>query len=181
MTMIACPRLDSIFTTLRGRDECVEEQAYSIDTASKPQPFWRLTQVQAITAVPDASADGNEWIEKVLRLLHRVAELPYNWDGEGSPRPDPGIVSAVKGLLDRLQDSRLGAIPVAFVCPVGGGGIQLEWSSSGKHLEIEFMDVSTIVFLKEELTPQGESMASGEYPLANVESTRQLLDWFAAV
>jgi len=48
-------------------------------------------------------------------------------------------------------------------------------------LEIEFLDTSTIAFLKEELAPQGELTESGEYPLTDAESTRQLLDWFAVV
>jgi len=137
--------------------------------------------VKVITTTPDVSAEGDKWIEQTLPLLNRVAELPNNWDAEGSPRPDPGIVAAAKQLLSRLRGSRLGAIPVPFVCPVGGGGIQFEWSSSTRHIEIEFVDAFTVVFLKAERTPQGESTASGTYPVADAESTRQLLDWFSAV
>lgn len=183
MTAIACQRPDSIFTSFRGADECLGESGYAIDTAERSQQLrWLLfPPVQAISTTPEVAAEGNEWIEGVLPRLNRVAALPDNWDAEGSPRPHPLVVASAKQLLARLQDSRLGAVPVPFVCPVAGGGVQFEWSSSKKHLEIEFLDVFTIAFLKEELTPEGELTESGQYPLAGTESTRQLLDWFATI
>jgi len=218
MTAIALEKPDSIFTTPRGRDECVGESGYSIDTGErKPQYRWSFTLGQAIITTPEASAEGDEWIRKVLPLLDRVAALSNDWDAEGSPRPDPKTVAAARQLLvqlaassdtgnirgfrpfsaeitqfapypdfwreplGHLQDSRLGAIPVPFVCPVSGGGIQFEWTSSKKHLEIEFMDASTAAYLTEEQTPQGELTESGEFSAADAEFTRLLLDWFAAV
>jgi len=182
MTTIACPRSDSISATVPSRDECVDERGYSIDTGEKTLRIrWVLTHVQPITTMSEAVTGGDDWIEKVLPLLRRIAEMPSNWDAEGSPRPDPEIVRAATRLLNRLRDSDLGAIPVPFACPVPGGGIQLEWSSSKKYLEIEFLDTSTVAFLKEDFSPKGESTESGEYPLADAEATRRLLDWFAAM
>ena len=182
MMSIVCRRPDSIVTTPQGSDECLGEYDYSIDSAERiPQFRWSFTPVRAITTTPEVSGEGNEWIEGVLPRLNRVGELPDNWDAEGSPRPDPAVIASAKRLLERLQDSRLGAVPVPFVCPIAGGGIQFEWTSSKKHLEIEFLDTSTIAFLKEDLTPQGELTECGEYRLADAQSTRQLLDWFAAV
>lgn len=130
--------------------------------------------------IQDVEARDNGWITKALPRLHKIAALPPNWDGEGSPGTDPEIAQAAEGLLSRLGDD-LGAVPVPFVCGVPGGGLQFEWDSADKHLELELSDTATIVFLTEEQEPQGERMESGEYPLGNVERTRQLLDWFAAV
>jgi hypothetical protein len=182
MIAIATPLAANIFTNLSGKDECADQRGYSIDTAKTNQPCrWPLGWVQSTTTIQEISPERDDWIGKALLLVCQIAEIPNNWDGEGSPQPDPGVTEAARLLLRRLRGSRLGAIPVPFVCPISGGGIQFEWNSPKKHLEIEFLDTSTIAFLKEELTPQGESTETGEYPLGDAESTRQLLYWFAAV
>ena len=154
-----------------------DEPAPSIDTAARGSR-WRqfLSLVRDITTTPGEAADANEWIEKTLPLLQRVIDMPENWDGEGSPRPDAGPIEATRLLLIRLQDSALGPVPVPFVCAIAGGGVQLEWTSSGKHLEMEFVDAETIVFLKQE----GGLVQSGEFPAHDAEATRRLLDWFTS-
>lgn len=180
MTSLACPIPNDIFT-ITGNDYCIDESRYAIDTEEAPSMIrrWLKSFVHKTTTIPDS--EGDEWFEKALTRLCHIAEMPDNWDAEGSPRPNLAIVTKTEQLLARLQGGYLGTIPDPFVCPVGGGGIQFEWSSPTKHLEIEILDTSTIAFLKEELTPQGESTESGEYSLSNVELTRQLLDWFATI
>jgi len=181
MIAIPCRRTENISTTPRGGYEYFDECGHAIDSA-KNTPFflWPVMPVYLITTTPEIPAEGNEWIKGVLPRLNRVADLKDNWDAEGSPRPDPAVIEAAKRLLSRLQDSLLGAVPIPFVCPIAGGGIQFEWTCSQKHLEIELLDASNIAFLKEESTPKGEIMESGEYPLDDAEITRQLLDWFTA-
>jgi hypothetical protein len=182
MIAVATPLAENISANLSEKDECTDEREYSIDTEKTNQPSrWPLGWVQSTTTIPEASCEGDDWIAKAWQLVCQIAGISNNWDGEGGPRPDPGVTEAAELLLSRLRMSRLGAIPVPFVCPISGGGIQFEWNSPKKHLEIEFLDTSTIAFLKEELTPQGESTETGEYPLWDAESTRQLLYWFAAV
>lgn len=175
------PGQNNIITTLYGRDECLGGNRWSIDMDSAREMTrrtWQSLFVLVNTTTPEVSAEGDEWIKGVLPRLNHVAALKDNWDEEGSPGPDPRVIDAANQLLTRLQDSLLGAVPIPFVCPIAGGGIQFEWSRSQKHLEIELLDATTIAFLKEELTPKGEVMESGEYPIEDAEITRQLLDWF---
>lgn len=184
MTAIARLQPGGIFTSPYENDDYVSESKRSIGTSgSVPEIRWLVSQdVRVITTFPEASAEGYEWIEKAASLLRQIFELPANWDGEGSPRPDPAILAAASRLLSRLENvASLGAVPAPFVCPIAGGGIQFEWTSQMKHLEIEFLDDSTIAFLKEEQTPQGEVTQSGEYLITDTDSTRRLLDWFATV
>ena len=128
-------------------------------------------------SVVGSSDRQDAWIQAAIPLIEQVASLPGNWDTEGSRPPDPTAVKAAEELLDRLRDSDLGALPAPFVCPIAGGGIQLEWESSGKYLEIEFLDGGMALYLKEK---QGESMESGEFPATDAGLARQLLEWFTA-
>ena len=141
-----------------------------------------------MTGLPDRvkrpvvkAGGGSDWLEKALLLLDGIAAMPDNWDGEGSPRPNGQIIGGARHLLDRLRDARLEALPVPFICPIAGGGIQFEWSSPRRHLEIEFGAPFIVAFLKEEVTPEGEKTATGECSATDAESTHQLLEWFAAV
>ena len=184
MTIAICNECGMISTLLHSAfDDWRVETGNAIGTVGLPErPYRRHSaQIRLNVTTTEAMAEGNEWIEKSLPLLQRVAEMPANWDSEGSPPSNQRIVKAARDLLERLQGDRLGAIPVPFVCPVAGGGIQLEWSSPQKHLEIEFLDEATVVFLKEEQRPSGEITESGEYPVADMDKTRRLLDWFASL
>ena len=135
-----------------------------------------VSRTHTVATIADNAAEDNEWIERTLPFLQRIADLPHDWDSLGSPKPCNRVITAAMHLLKRLQNSRLGAIPVPFVSPIAGGGIQLEWDSSQKHLEIEVLNSMNVVFLMEE---HGETEC-GEFALAEVERVRRLLDRFAA-
>jgi len=182
MTAVPCVMAKDISTIFLPTDQAIEESR--IDTSGRTVCAYRWPSSRAratIITFPGVSGEDNDWIAKTLPLLWKVAELPENWDGEGSPGTSLKIIDAVERLLSRLEESGIGDIPVPFVCPVAGGGVQLEWSSSRRHLEMEFLDASTIAFLQEERTPQGEETDTGEYPVTATEKTRQLLNWFGAV
>jgi hypothetical protein len=141
----------------------------------------RLIHQDTIITIPETTAWADDWIQQARADIQRIADMPADWDPEGVLRPDPKVVAAANGLLERLRDSRFGPLTFPFVCPVAGGGLQFEWTSTYKHLEIELLDDRTVAFLTEEKTAQGEATDSGEYSLADVEKTRELLTWFAAV
>jgi hypothetical protein len=183
MTVIEWSNTSMVDTTPKGEPDDTELE-HSIDTGSRQSTIRRLAylvrKVRDSLAVPEALADDSAWIEASLPALRRMAELPDDWDSEGSITPSPSVIASIRVLLDRLRNG-LGAIPIPFICPVPGGGVQFEWNSPKKQLEIEFTEDGRLVFLKEERTPFGERTESGDFAAADVESARQLLDWFAAI
>ena len=70
-------------------------------------------------------------------------------------------------------------MPLPFVCPIAGGGLQIEWSFGGKEVELELVDECTIGFLRAEAAPSGRIIESGEYPISDINKSRELLDWLA--
>jgi len=130
---------------------------------------------QTIT-VPGVRADGCDWLRQALNRLETVAILPRGWDSEGGPPPNSQLVRAAADILRDLQRDDL---PLPFVCPIAGGGLQLEWSSGGKEVELELVDERTIGFLRAEAAPSGRIIESGEYPISDINKSRELLDWLA--
>ena len=63
---------------------------------------------------------------------------------------------------------------VPFVCPIEGGGIQLEWTKEGKHLELEFSLDGEIVWLTEE----GDDMEAGECKIDDYNKIKELFAWY---
>ena len=109
--------------------------------------------------------------------LSAIAELPDDWDGEGSPGTDPCLIRSALELLARLQAVSDTAVPVPDVCPIAGGGFQLEWECGRRALELEFVNGDTMAFLTAEDHPEGEVVTSGEYPTRLFGQTRELVEW----
>jgi hypothetical protein len=160
--------------------QCIDTIGPRARTAKKPGIGLPNGKSTTIRTVSEVRADGTDWIANTLPRLEHVAHLPGNWDGRGSPGTDQRIVEAAVSLLTSLRHYGVCGVPVPFLCPIAGGSLQFEWTSGGKHIEIEFVDDKSIVFLKEERTPQGASMESDEIPLSRIGKIMQLLDWFAA-
>jgi hypothetical protein len=141
--------------------------------SQNPRP---VVRARDITTVPGVRADRRDWLRQALDRLDSVASLPYGWDSEGGPPPNSQFVEATANLLQYLQRDDL---PLPFVCPIAGGGLQLEWSSGGKEVELELVDECTIGFLRTEAAPSGRIIESGEYPISDINKSRELLDWLA--
>jgi hypothetical protein len=111
------------------------------------------------------------------KKIDEIKELPENWNGYGSSGIDEGILKSVLSLLEKLKNTRDIKLSIPFVCPVSGGGIQFEWSLGCKHLELEFSDNDTIVFLKEETVNDIPQMSSGEISANDMNEICLLLEW----
>lgn len=180
MTVMARQDTRDIFTLLLDiAQEWPEAADTAIDTAV-PRRQRRRAPMHArkITTTPEVEAKENDWILNAMLRLEEVASLRHNWDGHGSPGTNPAVIEAATDMLSRLSDEDLGAVPAPFVCGISGGGLQFEWSTSCRHLELELIGPDTVVYLKEEQSAAGGPMQSGEYLLNDLESTRQLLSWF---
>jgi hypothetical protein len=87
----------------------------------------------------------NLWLEDSQDELHKLKELPENWDSYGSPRIKDVSVKTTADLLINL--AKLG-MPKPYLFPVSGGGLQLEWQQSNRELEIEVLPDGRIEYLK---------------------------------
>ena len=132
---------------------------------------------------PDSATNPDEaknWVEIVTARARKLSMLPRGWDGYGGPAPSLRIVHVAQELFERLRDSIPTDLPDPFVCPVSGGGLQIEITSDKKHLELMFASDSEIVFLKEEAATGKPEMDAGELDAGDAHGVRKLLTWFAS-
>lgn len=113
----------------------------------------------------------NLWLEDSQNELHKLKELPENWDRYGSPKIENRAVKTTADLLTNL--AKFG-MPKPRIFPVSGGGLQLEWQQNSRELEIEVLPDGKIEYLK--VYEDGE-MTEGVINEANVW---QLVKWFRA-
>ena len=121
-----------------------------------------------------------KWKDKVLEGLEKIANLPEDWDGEGSPKIDPKLLGSVRSLLWQVAGADVPELQNLFVVPISGGGFQIEWDSDKKHLEISFGDNIHAMFLTEETVDEKVQMVSGEFDSDNRNALVWLLRWFVS-
>ena len=108
--------------------------------------------------------------ESLVQPLLDVLRLPPDWDGYGSPPPYEKAAETAWRLLTE------GTNPMgqpASVCPISGGGIQLEWHRSGKDLEIAIDPDGTATFM----VASDGVVREGHLPLNVVDSVPTLMSW----
>ncbi len=81
----------------------------------------------------------------VNRQLDRIASLPKNWDREGAPQIDEGIIQAARSFIAGLPTD---IAPVPAVVPSAAGNLQFEWNAGRRSLELEIESPSMIHYLK---------------------------------
>lgn len=111
----------------------------------------------------------NSWLKDSQDELHKLRELPENWDSYASPRIKDVSVKTTADLLIALAKFEM---PKPQIFPVSGGGLQLEWQRNKRELEIEVLPDGSIEYLK--VFEDGE-MIEGSIDKANVW---QLVKWF---
>lgn len=147
----------------------VYASAISTDNEVKPCEFAILSSQASLGGTLTFVTDGPDWMIKTLSELEQVANLPDGWDGYGSP----AVLDEVKRNASTfLRCLEIEDIPVAYVGPISGGGVQLEWHCNGRELEVEFTEKDSIGYLK---VFQDGSMHEGEFH--NLDEARQIIRW----
>ena len=103
--------------------------------------------------------------------LQALVNLPWNWDGYGSP---PVTEQALRTADVVLRASDHYPIGVPDVAPVTGGGVFIEWEAGGRDLEIEILPGGRLQFVK--IHEDGRIEEGYEVPPAELLS---LLRWLA--
>ncbi len=135
----------------------------------------------------DASVDTDDtiemppWLFDVLPRLKELASLQENWDSYGSPPPSPRlmgdaleIVQRAERLLEYLR-AQQAAMPTPSIVPLSGGGIQIEWQTPVKELELEFFERRPTVALAVNIAT-GET-TEGAFDAGDCDMVSDLLAW----
>jgi hypothetical protein len=83
----------------------------------------------------------------LLASLRRIAELksmPDDWDSYGSPRVQQLAARRAVGVVCAAATEE---VRPPQIVPVSGGGLQIEWTSANRELEIEILPDGSIEYL----------------------------------
>ena len=77
----------------------------------------------------------NVWLPQACDRVRAMEKLRAGWDSHGAEPPNSKVIDAAIALLTKLADAASFAKPHIQPTPVGG--IQFEWESAGRYLEVE--------------------------------------------
>jgi len=112
--------------------------------------------------------------EAVVAQLNALRQLAEGWDGYHGCAINHAIVDAAIAVIQRLKPH---LAPRPRIVPLTSGGLQLEWNTPVRSLELEFETTSTIHYLRWQPSAQIEDedvIAADDTP--KVEA---LIGWFA--
>lgn len=113
----------------------------------------------------------NTWQKEAIKGLYGLEQLQWNWDGYNSTPPSPVAVAIAQKLIYRDTPE----LPIPNIVPVSGGGIQIEWNTIPRGLQVEVLPTGYVLYLK---TGSGEPIE--ENALHNISQFDSLLTWLAA-
>jgi hypothetical protein len=113
--------------------------------------------------------DVNPRLSTSLKTIARLAQLEDNWDGYGSP---PLLPVAIARAIHVLKISDKETPPVPHIGPVTGGGIQIEWSTTARDLELEILPEGSLEYVLVDETGQTDE---GEIPANDDERILDLV------
>ena len=154
-------------------DEC----SVTTRASRKARPSCRSELTQDYTSSGASIAmlgDQARWLTIAESELKQIANLPQGWDGYDSP---PLLAELYHNARKFLHCLEVDDLPVPYVGPISGGGVQLEWHIGGRELEVEFMEPDAIGYLK--VFEDGSSV-EGEFFPDDFDQARQIIKWVAS-
>ncbi len=116
-------------------------------------------------------ADASPWRARTFPMVEQLRDLPVNWDSYGSHKiQQPAIVTAL-WLLSVVETE---APPLPQISPVPGGGIQLEWHTPTRELEMEAHPNGTISYVA---VDEHEEMTEGDLERGQADDMQLLIRW----
>jgi len=111
----------------------------------------------------------SQWQVEGIKRLNKVLSLPQNWDSYGSRPPTQ---AAANTAMDLLTSIGIDYFVAPRVVPVSGGGLQLEWESGTRGLELEILDDGSVEYLRtERREPRDEGLVH------SINDVRPLFLW----
>ena len=188
MSQVAVARSD--FSTDKLTDEslllCVSSGTLSTEgmltEQRAPEDSWPQTLHDKDPSVDTGdTVEMPPWLVDVLPRLGELASLQENWDSYGSPPPPLKLMGDALAVVQRAE-RLLGyshtwhtVMPTPSIVPLSGGGIQIEWQTPVKELELEFFDERRIVALAVNVAT-GET-TEGAFDASDCDMISALLAW----
>ena len=107
-----------------------------------------------------------------LETLSRLARLQPNWDSYGSR---PLQERAIEAAFYLLKLSAAAGLPSPHIGPVSGGGLQFDWSTQGKDLELEVLPDGGLAWLRME---GGGTVTEGVLASSRDIGVQEQMRWF---
>lgn len=113
----------------------------------------------------------SNWQVIALQKLARLSSLRPNWDSYGSPPVSDWVLTVAAELVSKTTFENA---PTPAIIPIKGGGVQLEWESGGRELEVEVHPDLTVELLTADDDEQIEEFSVRYLAPSSLES---LLSW----
>ena len=116
-------------------------------------------------------SDVEPWLLVVWKAIAKLKELPDNWDGYGSPAIQSAALTAGFRLVLAIKTEKQ---PIPHVSPVPGGGIQLEWQTPNRELELEILPNGSVEYLT---VTKDDQMEDGCLSVDQTDKVQGLIRW----
>ncbi|PYV30717.1 MAG: hypothetical protein DMG22_19440 [Acidobacteria bacterium] len=114
--------------------------------------------------------------DALISSLRRIAELmllPDDWDSYGSPRIQLVAAQRAAEVLSAAENE---AFLTPQIVPVSGGGLQIEWTSGRRELEIEILPHGDVEYL----IAEGEKTYEAPLPTRDISwYVPELVRWLS--
>ena len=108
-----------------------------------------------------------------LRRIGELKQLPEDWDSYGSPRVQQ---LAAQRAVEIVRAAAMEDVHPPQIVPVSGGGLQIEWTSGKRELEIEVLPDGSIEYL----AVDAHQTMEGPVPIKNLDwSVQTLVCWLS--
>jgi hypothetical protein len=112
------------------------------------------------------------WVFDAAKKLQALSVLPKGWDSYGGLPLRPEAREMAARVLDELQARPM---PVPNVALGSEGNVHLEWRSTGRELEVELGDGTSIEYLK--VGPDGDIVEEGKTDFLDSQRLENLAGW----
>ncbi len=113
------------------------------------------------------------WIGSAIAKLKKLSELSENWDSYGGKTIEKNAVLMALNLIQAIYNPH---VPEPAIVPVASGGIQFEWHTLQKDLEISlFPNDQASVYFEETGKPAVSSEGNFSYLLGQMKSLARSL------
>ncbi|PJA78299.1 MAG: hypothetical protein CO149_04800 [Nitrospirae bacterium CG_4_9_14_3_um_filter_51_5] len=116
------------------------------------------------------------WQMQTIHKIIKLSNLQENWDSYDGKPPASNTISMAIKLIESLPWPYYDDVPVPAVIPTSEGGLQLEWSSEDRELDLEVRPSGHIELFK---CQNGEPIDEG--PLKGTTHLNSLVSWVLAV